>query len=238
MSGHDRNPDASTRCARRELLAADRQQVALVAGQRLAVDQVVAGLDGRGVVGDLLALGVVHRHGQPDPGLVDDLDQGRGRRAGLERDRLLLLLGQRLLDVSEQLELVPAGERLLLELLLERLELAVDRRLVTGPGRELEEVAVGDDVGAGGAGRDLGGERDRERGDQQATAGGWGHSVSASSSCGVTQIRAALPSSSFRLITVLEPPGVSSESISGAARCAAGRTSIAWALDAPTSELP
>src|SRR5215831_8005719 len=83
------------------LLAADREQVAFVVRQRVDVDDVVAGLDGRGVVGDLLALGVFHDDGQADLGLVDDLDERGGGRAVLETDRLGLLLGQRLVRAGE-----------------------------------------------------------------------------------------------------------------------------------------
>src|SRR6185295_7488870 len=175
------------------LLAADGEQVAFVARQRVDVDDVVAGLDGGGVVGDLLALGVVHGDGQADLGLVDDLDQGGGGRAVLEADRLGLLLGERLVRAGEQLELVPGRERRLLELLLELLELAVDRWLVARGGGELEEVALGGDVGAGEPGRRQHG-RQRDRGEQ----GSLGHISSASASSGVTQITAALPSSSAR----------------------------------------
>src|SRR5262249_33812217 len=90
---------------------------------------------------------------------------------------------------------------------------------------ELEEVALGGDVGAGEPGRGHGG-GERDRGEQRARD----HIFSSSSApSGVTQMTAALLSSSARLITVVEPPGGSSESVSGAARWASGRTSIAWA---------
>src|SRR6185436_15718451 len=203
---------------------------ALVVGQRVYVDHEIAGLDGGGVVDDLLALFVVHRDREPHLRLVDDLDQGRGRRAGLEPDRLGLFLGERLLRVRHQLELIPGRERRLLELLLDALELAVDRRLVARLGRDLEELAARGDLAARVVGPRRRGSRTRGCDDQRTSGDGEpataGHMPSTVSS-GVTQITVAWPSSSSRLITVLDPPGVSSESISGVARSATSRTRIA-----------
>src|SRR6185503_3703767 len=121
-----------------------------------------------------------------------------------------LFLGQRLLRVRQQLELVPRRERRLLELLLDALELAVDRRLVARLGRDLEELAARGDLAARVVRPRRGGAHTRDRDAQHPSGDGEpataGHMPSTVSS-GVTQITVVWPSSSSRLITVLEPPG-------------------------------